>query len=250
MRKLERVKSPFPHPREANPEGIVAVGGNVDAQMLIAAYQNGIFPWPHQGLPLLWFSPDPRFVLEVEGVHLHRSLRKEMRKGRFEIRADTQFAQVIQACAQTPRPGQDGTWIDARIMPGYIELHQEGYAHSVEAWLDGELVGGLYGISLGAAFFGESMFARVPNASKVAFATLLANLARWGIPLVDCQVHTEHLERFGAREWPRERYLQALNAALEQPTREGPWTFELDCAQAEAHFSGRAKTSSTPQVKN
>ena len=159
-----------------------------------------------------------------EEAHVSRSLRKEMRRGVFEVRADTAFREVINRCSRQRRREQGGTWITPAMIAGYTALHDEGLAHSIEAWREGRLVGGLYGVSLGSVFFGESMFAEVPNASKVAFATLLANLIRWRFPLVDCQSHTDYLESFGAVEWPRKRYLAALKKALARPTRSGPWT--------------------------
>lgn len=221
----------FPPVIGASPD-IVAIGGRPDPKTLKAAYRRGIFPWPHEGLPMLWFCPDPRFVLVPERAHLPRSLRKEMRRGYFEIVADTAFEEVIRACAAKPRPGQNGTWITDEMIAGYIALHEEGLAHSIEARQDGRLVGGFYGISLGAVFFGESMYADVPNASKVAFATLLANLVHWRFALVDCQSYTEHLASFGAMEWPRSRFLAALKRALRQPTRTGRWTLELGVGEA------------------
>ena len=216
----------------ASPDGVVAVGGQADPETLKTAYSRGIFPWPHEGLPLLWFCPHPRFVLTPEEAHVSRSLRKEMRRGAFEVRADTAFGEVIRACAARPRPGQNGTWITGEMIAGYTALHEEGLAHSIEAWQDGRLVGGVYGVSLGAVFFGESMYANVPNASKVAFATLVANLVRWRFAMVDCQTYTDHLASFGAREWPRPRFLAALKRALREPTRTGRWTLELGPAEA------------------
>lgn len=223
----------FPPPEAATEEGIVAVGGDVSPERLILAYGQGIFPWPVRGLPLLWFSPDPRFVLQPGRVHLSRSLRRRMRKDDLEVRADTAFDAVMVGCAAAPRPGQDGTWITRDLHRGYGRLHHLGYAHSIEAWQGDELVGGLYGVSLGRAFFGESMFARVPDASKVAFATLLGQLHAWGFALLDCQVHTDHLARFGAEHWPRARFLRTLRQALSHPTRTGPWTLTLTPSQAE-----------------
>jgi leucyl/phenylalanyl-tRNA--protein transferase len=217
----------FPPPEGASEDGVVAVGGDASPPRLALAYSLGIFPWPHHGLPLLWFSPDPRFVLPLDDVHVGRSLRKRVRSGAFDITADTAFDAVVAGCAQAERPDQDGTWITDELRAGFGGLHRHGLAHSVEAWQDGELVGGLYGVALGAVFCGESMFARRPDASKVAMATLLANLRAWGFRFVDCQVHTEHLERFGAREWPRERFLDALDDAVTEPTRRGPWTLDL-----------------------
>jgi leucyl/phenylalanyl-tRNA--protein transferase len=226
----------FPPPERASPEGIVAIGGDASPERLLAAYRTGIFPWPHEGLPLLWFSPDPRFVLPPEQAHLPRSLRKRIRRGEYDVRTDTAFEAVMRACSHVPRPGQDGTWITEELVAGYTRLHALGYAHSVEAWRDGLLCGGLYGVSLGGMFFGESMFAHAPDASKVAFVALLGNLAAWGFDLVDCQAYTKHLERFGAVEWRRRRFLRLLRASLEKPTRVGPWRFDLSPAEALARL--------------
>lgn len=221
----------------ASEEGVLAIGGRPDPETLKDAYSRGIFPWPHGDLPLLWFCPDPRFVLEPGEAHVSRSLRKRMRRGEYEVRADTAFAEVIRGCATRPRPEQDGTWITGEMLEGYSALHAEGLAHSIEAWKDGALVGGLYGVSLGGVFFGESMYTEAPDASKVAFATLLAQLIRWRFPLVDCQSWTGHLERFGAVEWPRPRFLGALKRALRLPTRQGPWTLEIGPAEAAEVFT-------------
>jgi leucyl/phenylalanyl-tRNA--protein transferase len=163
-------------------------------------------------------------VLLPSALQISRSLGKALRRGDYEVRLDTAFRRVIEACARVPRPGQSSTWITADMIDAYCELHERGVAHSAEAWRDGELVGGLYGVSLGAAFFGESMFALAPDASKVAFVTLVRALSSWGIDLVDCQVRTEHLARFGAEDWPRARFLGALREALAKETRFGPWT--------------------------
>ncbi|MCC7074354.1 MAG: leucyl/phenylalanyl-tRNA--protein transferase [Deltaproteobacteria bacterium] len=217
----------FPHPSTASPEGIVAVGAAPHPEMLKDAYRQGIFPWPHEGFPLLWFSPDPRFVLVPGEAHLHRSLKKELKRTTLEIRADTAFRRVIENCSERKRPGQRGTWITEDMIEGYCALHEEGLAHSIEAWRDGVLVGGLYGVSFGRVFFGESMFQHEADASKIAFATLLANLITWGFELVDCQSHTEHLERFGAVHWPRARFLEELQGLVRAPTREGRWLLEV-----------------------
>lgn len=235
--RTDRRRVLFPPVSWTSPDGVIAVGGRPDPETLLDAYARGIFPWPHEGVPLLWFCPDPRFVLVPGAAHVPRSLRKEMRRGGWEVRADTAFAEVMQGCAAAPRPGQDGTWITADMLAGYTALHARGIAHSIEAWRGGELQGGLYGISLGGVFFGESMFARAPDASKVAFATLLANLVRWDFALVDCQSYTEHLARFGAVDWPRARFLAVLRRALRTPTRPGPWTFEIGPAEAAETFS-------------
>ncbi|MGH9886665.1 MAG: leucyl/phenylalanyl-tRNA--protein transferase, partial [bacterium] len=202
---------------------LLAVGGDLRPERLLLAYSQGIFPWYEEGLPILWHSPDPRMVLEAEALHVPRSLRKTMRRHPYRITLDTAFREVIEACAAAPREGQDGTWITEEMKDAYCELHRLGYAHSVEAWASNLLVGGLYGVSLGAVFFGESMFARAPDASKIAFVTVVEHLRARGITLVDCQVHTEHLERFGAVEWPRRRFLATLQDALKGPTLRGPW---------------------------
>jgi len=214
----------FPEPSEAEPDGLLAVGGDLSPERLLTAYSIGIFPWPHEGWPMLWFSPDPRMVLFPSELKLSRSLRQTIRKERFEIRLDTDFAGVIANCAKVKRPGQRGTWITKEMKKAYSDLHELGFAHSAEAWLDGKLVGGAYGVSLGAAYFGESMFALEPDASKVAFATLVGRLTDWGFQFIDAQVHTAHLERFGARQIPRDEYLRRLEEALTVPTRRGPWT--------------------------
>jgi leucyl/phenylalanyl-tRNA--protein transferase len=216
----------FPPPQLAEDSGVLAVGGDLSEERLILAYSSGIFPWPHEDLPLLWHSPDPRTVLVPSELHVGRSLEKQMRRGLYEVRLDTAFRQVMRGCSTKERPNQDGTWITDEMIAGYVALHRRGLAHSIEAWREGELVGGLYGVSLGGAFFGESMFAEAPDASKVAFATLVRQLDRWGFDFVDCQVHTEHLERFGAVEWSRTRFLAALKKALKKPNRVGPWTLD------------------------
>ena len=221
----------FPPPEGASAEGIVAVGGDFRPERLLLGYAQGIFPWPSDGLPLLWFSPDPRFVLDPRRAHLARSLRKRLRKEPYEIRFDTAFGQVIRACAETRRPGQRGTWIIDDLIEGYETLHARGFAHSIEAWSGTRLVGGLYGVGLGRMFFGESMFALEPDASKCAFAHLLAHLLAWDFALIDCQVHTDHLARFGAEEWPRQRFLSALRGAVAGESRRGRWHTELDVEQ-------------------
>ncbi len=222
----------FPPPEEANEEGIVAVGGDVSPERLLIAYRQGIFPWPAKGYPLLWFSPDPRFALVPEQAHVSRSLRKVMRKGELRITADTAFPDVVAACADAPRPDQHGTWITRELREGYVGLHELGYAHSIEAWRGQRLVGGLYGVALGRTFAGESMFAMEPDASKVAFATLLGHLAMWGFSTVDCQVHTEHLARFGATMWPRARFLSTWREASAEPSLRAPWKLTLDSRDA------------------
>jgi leucyl/phenylalanyl-tRNA--protein transferase len=226
----------FPHPSRASREGLLAVGGDLSPERLLLAYSQGVFPWPSEGLPLLWFSPDPRFVLFLDEVHLSRSLKKTLRTTRLDVTADQAFGRVIRACQRIPRPGQDGTWITDAMVAAYERLHELGFAHSVECWQGQSLVGGLYGVSLGAAYFGESMFADAPDASKVAFATFLLQARRWGFSLVDCQVRTEHLARFGARPIPRSEFLGRLAGALEVETRRGAWTLEVTAADAADAF--------------
>jgi leucyl/phenylalanyl-tRNA--protein transferase len=213
----------FPPPDLAD-DGLLAVGGDLRPERLVLAYSHGIFPWYEEGLPILWHSPDPRMVLEAERLHVPKSLRKVARRGRYRITYDTAFRAVVEACAKTPRPDQDGTWITREMVRAYGQLHELGLAHSIEAWQGRDLVGGLYGVSLGGAFFGESMFAHAPDASKVAFVNVVEHLRAKGITLIDCQVYTDHLARFGAEEWPRARYLSALSRALRRPTWRGRWT--------------------------
>lgn len=214
----------FPPADQADREGLLAVGGDLRPTRLLTAYANGIFPWYGRGLPILWHSPDPRFVLDPKKIHLSRSLRKTLRRGVFQVRYDTAFEEVVDCCARSPRPEQKGTWITAEMKAAYAELHRMGFAHSVESWREGRLEGGLYGISLGAIFFGESMFARAPDASKVAMAHLAQRLAEWDFKLIDCQMETAHLARFGAESWPRKRFLAELEEILRAPTRRGSWT--------------------------
>ena len=216
----------FPHPSLAEPDGLLGVGGDLAVGRLMLAYANGIFPWYNQGQPILWFSPDPRFVLEPDDLHVGRSLRKRIRRRDYEIRLDSAFAEVIRGCKESYRPGQRGTWITPDMEAAYCELHRMGHAHSAEAWVDGELVGGLYGVALGGLFSGESMFARRSDASKVAFVWLVRQLQAWGFTLIDCQVRTDHLARFGGSELPRQRYLNRLRELIHQPGRRGPWRLD------------------------
>jgi leucyl/phenylalanyl-tRNA--protein transferase len=217
----------FPDPRQAEPDGLLAVGGDLSPERLLAAYAAGIFPWYGPDSPILWWSPDPRLVLDPARLHIPRSLIRTRRRAPYRITTDTAFDRVIRACAGVERPGQDGTWITPAMVRAYRQFHARGFAHSFEAW-DGEaLVGGFYGVSLGAVFFGESMFAERPDASKLAFVEGVEWMAGRGVRLVDCQVRTEHLARFGAEDWPRERFLGALAEAVEQPTRRGRWSMTL-----------------------
>jgi leucyl/phenylalanyl-tRNA--protein transferase len=218
----------FPHPSLATEEGLLAVGGDLRPQRLILAYSHGIFPWYSEGRPILWWCPSPRLVLYPAELHVGRSLRKTIRRGTYEVTVDTAFERVISACAVTKRPEQDGTWITQDMKAAYVQLHEMGIAHSVEAWRDGELVGGVYGLALGRAFFGESMFAKQPDASKVAFVHLVRQLEAWDFDVIDCQVVTEHLVRFGAREIELEPFLDILERATAHSTRRGPWSFDPD----------------------
>jgi leucyl/phenylalanyl-tRNA--protein transferase len=219
----------FPSPEAAEPGGLLAVGGDLGVERLLLAYSMGIFPWYEDGLPILWHSPDPRMILLPDHLRVSRSLRKALRDQSFEIRLDGDFEAVIRACACAPRDGQDGTWITDEMIDAYLRLFELGCAHCSEAWSGGELAGGLYGVSLGGCFFGESMFASSANASKVAFVALVEQLARWEFDLIDCQVHTDHLARFGATEWPRSRFLAALEESLTKQTRRGRWRFDGEC---------------------
>jgi leucyl/phenylalanyl-tRNA--protein transferase len=204
----------FPPAHLAIKEGLLAVGGDLSPERLIAAYRQGIFPWYTQGEPILWWSPDPRLVLYPDELRISKSLRKVIRRNLFQITFDGDFEAVIQACAETKRSYGEGTWITEEMKAAYCELHQRGVARSVEAWQSGQLVGGLYGVSLGRAFFGESMFSLVSNASKVAFVAFVQHLQQMRFTLIDCQVKTDHLIRFGAREVPRKRFLDQLGKAV------------------------------------
>lgn len=208
-------------------DGLLAVGGDLSPERLVAAYSRGIFPWYSEGQPILWHSPDPRFIVTTESFRVPRSLRKRLEREReLHVVMDERFEDVVAACARAPRPGQRGTWITKEMREAYAELHHLGLAHSVEALRDGELVAGLYGVSLGAVFFGESMFARESDGSKIALVALVRQLERWGIDLIDCQVETSHLARFGAVSVSRRRYLEMLRPRLEKPTRRGRWSFD------------------------
>jgi leucyl/phenylalanyl-tRNA--protein transferase len=213
----------FPAPETANEEGIVCFGGNLSPGMLLSAYRQGLFPWFSDDDPLLWWSPDPRFVVFPAEVHASSSMKKILRQGRFSLRFDTAFREVITACAQTERPWQYSTWITEEMIEAYCAMHDLGYAHSVEAWSEGTLAGGLYGLALGKIFFGESMFSRVSNASKAAFLFLTEVLLRRGFGLIDSQVRTEHVESLGGREIPRAEYLSLLAELLESDTLLGSW---------------------------
>jgi leucyl/phenylalanyl-tRNA--protein transferase len=213
----------FPPPEYADASGLLAVGGDLSSQRLLEAYRVGIFPWYSEDQPILWWSPDPRLILELGDFKISRSLRRTMGKGIFQVTFDRAFEDVIRACAAVPREGQSGTWITDEMRDAYIHLHGLGYGHSVETWLGKELVGGLYGVSLGKAFFGESMFHLKADASKVALATLVEKLQGWGFHFIDAQMTTDHMVSLGAKEMPRRIFLKRLQGALRHPTKRGKW---------------------------
>jgi len=218
--------APFPPVERAlrQPDGLLAVGGDLSPQRLLNAYRHGIFPWYSQGQPILWWSPDPRTMFATDGVRLGSKFRRSLRRSEWEVRADTAFAQVIGACAESPRPGQAGTWITSEMRAAYERMHELGHAHSFEVFDGGRLVGGIYGIAIGRMFFGESMFSAVSGGSKVALAALAFHLHDWGFPLIDAQVENDHLLSLGAELWPRARFLGAVAELTAQPGIVAPWT--------------------------
>ncbi|HPD60206.1 MAG TPA: leucyl/phenylalanyl-tRNA--protein transferase [Thermodesulfobacteriota bacterium] len=213
----------FPSPEEAEPEGLLAIGGDLSVERLLRAYCLGIFPWYSEGSPILWWSPDPRLILEPGKLHVSKSLSRVIKKGTFKITVDQSFEGVIQGCAHAQRPDEKGTWIVNDMIKAYIHLHEAGFAHSVESWFKGTLVGGVYGVSLGKVFFGESMFYTRENASKVAFVYLTRLLQKWKFDIIDCQVTTANLLRFGAHEISRFQFLKRLAKALKHQTVRGRW---------------------------
>jgi len=213
----------FPDPSEADPDGLLAIGGDLSPERLVAAYAGGIFPWYSEKSPILWWSPDPRLVLEPGSLHVPTSLKRVLNSGRFRFSLDTAFAQVIRACARAPRPGQTGTWIVPEMITAYEGLHALGLAHSAEVWNGGRLAGGVYGVALGSVFFGESMFFAEPDASKAAFVLLVRWLASRGCTLIDCQQTTEHMLRFGARELSRLEFLRRVSLGLHSPALPERW---------------------------
>ena len=217
---------PFPSLALAlrEPNGLLAAGGDLSTQRLLEAYRGGIFPWFNPGDPILWWSPDPRMVLLPSEFKLSRSLHKTLKKRAYEIRIDTVFQTVMQNCA-APREDQAGTWIGPQIITAYTQLHQLGIAHSIETWRDGELVGGLYGLAIGRMFYGESMFSRATDASKIALAHLVQQLERWDFGMIDCQMNTAHLASLGAREIPRAEFIQRLGKLVNYPNRI-QWQFD------------------------
>ncbi|MBU1039941.1 MAG: leucyl/phenylalanyl-tRNA--protein transferase [Proteobacteria bacterium] len=213
----------FPDPAEADPDGLLAIGGDLSPRRLVAAYAGGIFPWYSERSPILWWSPDPRLVLEPSQLHVPKSLKRVLNSGRFRFSLDTAFPLVIRACAHTPRPGQDGTWIVPDMITAYENLHALGLAHSAEVWNGDVLAGGIYGVALGSVFFGESMFYAENNASKAVLVLLADWLLARGCTLIDCQQTTPHMLRFGAREISRPEFLRRLGLGLNSPVLAGKW---------------------------
>jgi len=217
----------FPDPREAEPDGLLAIGGDLRPERVLLAYALGIFPWSSAGEPLMWWSPAPRATLAPGEIRVGRSLRKTIRRGRFRVSLDRAFEAVMDACA-LPRPGQEGTWITPELRRTFVALHRVGLAHSAEVWREDRLVGGVYGLALGAAFCGESMFAAEDDASKVGFVALAEQLRRWGFTMIDCQVESAHLRRFGAVPVEREEFLRRLADAVARPGKLGAWSLDPD----------------------
>ncbi|MDY6862776.1 MAG: leucyl/phenylalanyl-tRNA--protein transferase [Thermodesulfobacteriota bacterium] len=213
----------FPPPELARKDGLLAVGGDLSEERLILAYRMGIFPWFSDDSPILWWSPDPRLVLFPDELHISERLKRIVKKNFFEVSFDKAFKDVIESCAKVHRKRQAGTWIGKEMIDAYCKLHYSGFAHSIECWQEGNLAGGLYGVSLGKVFFGESMFTKISNASKVAFIKLVQKIKEWDFTLIDCQVTTRHLMSFGARDIPRRKFLKILNHALKSPTYCGSW---------------------------
>ena len=218
-------KIEFPPPYLASKAGLLAVGGDLSPDRLLLAYRMGIFPWYSDGEPLLWWSPDPRLVLYPEEIRISKTLKKIIKQDKFHLTIDTAFDQVINACAQIRIEKNEGTWIVQEMIDAYCRLHDAGFAHSVEAWYQGELAGGIYGVSLGKCFFGESMFSRISNASNITLVKLVEYLNTLSFDMLDCQITTEHLIRFGAREIQRDVFLKQLEQSLEATTRQGRWSF-------------------------
>ncbi len=214
---LEPATTDFPATSLAldEPNGLLAAGGDLSLPRMLAAYEQGIFPWYSDNDPILWWSPDPRLILDPREIHINRSTRKLAKKQPYTFSVDKAFSAVIRHCAQAPRDGA-GTWITEEMIEAYCSLYEAGFAHSVEAWKDGELIGGLYGIALGKVFFGESMFSRLTGASRLAFCTLCLQLQAWGFELIDCQVHSDYLESLGAREISRKDFESRLRALVKQ----------------------------------
>lgn len=213
----------FPDPSSSEDTGLIAVGGDLSVERLIQAYRSGIFPWYSEGDPIMWFSPDPRLVIFLDNLYVSGTLKKVIKSGVFEVRFDTAFEEVIKRCAKAERRGQDGTWITDDMIRAYVRLNHEGYAHSVETFHDGELVGGLYGVSLGGVFFGESMFHEMSNASKIALYYLVKKLEDWNFDFIDSQVPNDHMRSLGGVEVRRDDFLRLLGDSLQKKTMRGSW---------------------------
>ncbi|HKK90370.1 MAG TPA: leucyl/phenylalanyl-tRNA--protein transferase [Desulfobacteraceae bacterium] len=218
-------RNEFPPARLARVDGLLCIGGDLSQSRILLAYRNGIFPWYSSSEPILWWSPDPRLVLYPEKIRVSRSLKKKIRKHHFQITMDRNFDGVIRECADSRIEKREETWLGRKMIQAYTRLHKSGYAHSVEAWKDGTLAGGLYGISLGGCFFGESMFTRVSDASKTALCALACHLETLGFNLIDCQVTTDHMLSMGAEEIPRADFLSQIETSLARKTEKGPWEF-------------------------
>ncbi len=227
MFRLKSSDLRFPHVETASPEGLLAIGGDLRPERLLEAYRQGIFPWYNEDGPILWWSPNPRTVLFPEHLHVSRSLKRSLRPGVFTTTLDTCFRMVIERCAR-PRSQnpEGGTWIRPEMVEAYTRLHKLGYAHSAETWLGKDLVGGVYGVGIGGAFFAESMFTQIDDASKVALVQLVRQLLSWGFGLIDCQQSSPHVMRFGAKEIPRREFSTRLSEAIKLPTRLGRWEFD------------------------
>jgi leucyl/phenylalanyl-tRNA---protein transferase len=224
---------PFPPTDRAldEPNGLLAAGGGLSSARLLDAYSRGIFPWFSDGDPVLWWSPDPRMVLETGDMHVSRSLRRRLRKRDYQVTMDRAFHDVLRHCA-SPREDQAGTWLLPPMIRAYQRLHDTGYAHSVEVWIGNEIAGGLYGVAVGRMFYGESMFSRQSDASKIALAHLVAQLSRWSFPIIDCQMRTSHLASLGAFDMPRRQFQKLIDRLVKQPGTMGAWTADDDLSQS------------------
>ena len=233
---------PFPPVEQAldHPDGLLAAGGTLTLKRLVDAYRHGIFPWFNDGDPVLWWSPDPRTVLAPSRLHVSHSLRKKLKKAAFLVTIDAAFGRVLDGCA-APRANESGTWLTGHMRRAYTSLHLAGLAHSVEVWMDGELAGGMYGVAIGRMFFGESMFSRRTDASKIAMARLAVQLDRWQVPLIDCQLETEHLLSLGAERMPRRQFVREVERLVRQP--EPSWHLDEDLRGNGLHAPRTLKAS-------
>jgi leucyl/phenylalanyl-tRNA--protein transferase len=230
--------APFPPATRASrePDGLLAMGGDLSPQRLLNAYRQGVFPWFSEGQPILWWNPDPRLVFSTDGIRLSSKFRRFLRKSRWTLRADTAFAEVINACATTPRDGQQSTWITTAMIEAYLEMHRLGHAHSIEVFDGQKLIGGLYGVAIGRMFFGESMFSAESGGSKAALAGLAWILAGWNWPLIDAQVENPHLLSLGGQRMPRQHFLREIAELTSEPGRPGGWTQAVGVLRPSASF--------------